>query len=159
MKRQHFQEATFYPYILCIFHPQIQICKLFKWTDRFETFMSLAVLCTACWEKRRYNLPWLQRGNFLESTCACLGIGELLKDLSARCTVKSIFLVPAKCWHHILPLCLQCTFSCKSFENCYHLLTFKTSPCVHCSCREEVVLLKSMYLESLYNILLVNYPF
>lgn len=156
MKRKHFQEGAFYSYILCMFHLQIQIRKLFKWTHGFETFVNLAVLCAVCWEMRSYTLSWLQRGNFAENACGHFGIGELLKDLSAGCTVEFAFLGPAKCWHHILPLCLQCMFTYKSFESCYHLLIFKTFPLVCCNSREEVALLKNMSLESLYSILLVN---
>lgn len=101
--------------------------------------------CALPAEKRGEDrfLSWLQRGNFAEDACALLGVGELLKDLNAGCTVKSAFLVPAKCWHHILPLCLQCTFTWKPFQSCYCLLTFKTLPPAHCSRREEFALLKS----------------
>lgn len=104
-----------------------QVHKLFKWTNRFETFTSLAVLCTLCWEKRKmgYILNCMQRGDFAVGACAHLGIGELLKDLNAGCTAESAFLVPANCWHYLLPLWLQRTSTCKPFESCYLLLIFK----------------------------------
>lgn len=134
-----------------------QVHKLFKLTNRFETFTSLAVLCTPCWEKRKmgYILNWMQRGDFAEGACAHLGIGELLKDVNAGRTAESAFLVPANCWHHLLPLWLRCTSTCKPFESCYHLLFFKyiTTCELHLQGRS---LFKSMHLERLYNILIVN---
>lgn len=104
-----------------------QVHKLLKWTNRFETFTSLAVLCTPCWEKRKmgYILNWMQKGDVAEGACAHLDIGELLKDLNAGRTAESAFLVPANCWHHLLPLWSRCTSTCKPFESCYHLLIFK----------------------------------
>lgn len=104
-----------------------QVHKLLKWTNRFETFTSLAVLCTPCWEKRKmgYILNWMQKGDVAEGACAHLDIGELLKDLNAGRTAESAFLVPANCWHHLLPLWSRCTSTYKPFESCYHLLIFK----------------------------------
>lgn len=150
MKRQRFQEATFYSYTLSMFHPQIQIGNFSNECTDLKPLW-IWQYCALPAEKREDRL-YLEIGN-AENACGHWGIGELLKDLGAGHTVKSTFLVCAKCWHHILPLCI---FICKSFESCNHLLTFKTLPPVHWNSREEVAFLKTMYLESLYFILLAN---
>lgn len=92
---------------ICSIHKYKQIYRLFKWTNRFETFTGLVIVCTPCWEKRRlgYILNWMQRGDFAEGACAHLGThGLKWKDLSAGHTVESAFLVPAHCWCCLLPL-------------------------------------------------------
>lgn len=84
VKRQRFQKVEFYSYIFWVFHPQIQINKLFKWTHRFETFMSLAVLCTDCWEKRRSIFILAAKMDFCRG-CMC--------TLRCRWAVEGL-----KCW-------------------------------------------------------------